>query len=105
MISTLLVKVQASSPPIMSTIKQAPALLLAFAAGYYVQPYIHIHLAPQTKANAPIIKRRNGLSTDFKPNITTAELDAHCANIEQMRQRLRGLLPRECKRGGSGRVC
>ena len=37
------------------------------------------------------LEGRNGLSSTFERNITDAELDAQCLNIELMRQKLRGI--------------
>ncbi|KAL8772207.1 MAG: hypothetical protein Q9194_004678 [Teloschistes cf. exilis] len=38
-----------------------------------------------------VIKGNNGLTFSFSSNISSDELDAHCLNIELMRQRLRGI--------------
>ncbi|KAL8766408.1 MAG: hypothetical protein Q9209_006784 [Squamulea sp. 1 TL-2023] len=37
------------------------------------------------------LEGRNGMSSTFEKSITNAELDAHCLNIELMRQKLRGI--------------
>ncbi|KAL8670242.1 MAG: hypothetical protein Q9224_007686, partial [Gallowayella concinna] len=37
------------------------------------------------------VEGENGISSIFRSNTTNEELDAHCLNIELMRQRLRGL--------------
>lgn len=38
-----------------------------------------------------VIKGNNALTSTFSSTISSSELDAHCLNIELMRQRLRGI--------------
>ncbi|KAL8805430.1 MAG: hypothetical protein Q9182_001996 [Xanthomendoza sp. 2 TL-2023] len=79
--------------------KSAPASLIAFAAGICANSYFQNHtrfpwptnpFATQP-ASSVKIEGNNGLFATFESNITDEELDAHCLNIELMRQRLRGL--------------
>ncbi|KAL8780054.1 MAG: hypothetical protein Q9213_006644 [Squamulea squamosa] len=77
--------------------KQAP--LIAFAAGVIAGDYFRSRPDP-SRTNNPLITNevssvklegRNGMSSTFESSITDAELDAHCLNIELMRQKLRGI--------------
>ncbi|KAL8715844.1 MAG: hypothetical protein Q9220_000511 [cf. Caloplaca sp. 1 TL-2023] len=83
----------------MNVSKLAPPLI-AFAAGFLgIFYWLSKGQFPKTFSNpfgrfdssTLTVHGRNGLSTGFKSNITNEELDAHCLNIELMRQRLRGM--------------
>ena len=77
---------------------RSTASVLAVAAGYYAGSHHTIPLSDywsssHFSANEPAsikLEGRNGISSTFEKNITDAELDAHCLNIEMMRQKLRG---------------
>lgn len=71
------------------------AAIVAFAAGWYISPatrtYSIFGNTLNTSSHQPIvvIKGNNALTSSFSSNISSDELDAHCLNIELMRQRLR----------------
>ncbi|KAL9588850.1 MAG: hypothetical protein Q9203_002349 [Teloschistes exilis] len=74
------------------------AAIVAFAAGWYIAqrpvPTDRILRNPLHSSSDPsvmVIKGNNGLTFSFSSNISSDELDAHCLNIELMRQRLRGI--------------
>ncbi|KAI4268324.1 MAG: hypothetical protein L6R38_007880 [Xanthoria sp. 2 TBL-2021] len=75
--------------------KIAPPLL-AFAAGIYAGPYLVSPLSTYWRsnplsANGPSSIKHGRMISTFEKNITEEELDAHCLNIELMRQKLRGV--------------
>ncbi|KAL8753805.1 MAG: hypothetical protein Q9199_004774 [Rusavskia elegans] len=70
--------------------KIAPPLF-AFAAGVYAGTYWRSNPLSANGPSSIELRGRNGVSCTFEKNITNAELDAHCLNIELMRQKLRGV--------------
>ncbi|KAL8655218.1 MAG: hypothetical protein Q9226_003133 [Calogaya cf. arnoldii] len=82
----------------MTAVKRIAPTVLAVAAGFYAGSYPTNPLSgywssSNYSANEPAtikLEGRNGVSSTFEKNIGDAELDAHCLNIELMRQKLRG---------------
>ncbi|KAI4259164.1 MAG: hypothetical protein L6R42_004707 [Xanthoria sp. 1 TBL-2021] len=70
--------------------KIAPPIF-AFAAGIFAGTYWRSNPLSDNGPSYIKLRGRNGVTSTFEKNITNAELDAHCLNIELMRQKLRGV--------------